>query len=108
MTWSAGKPPPHPAGEWLQSRSPCRPVLDWEAEEEVFQPTKSSKYGQIVGSPLPVEQVDIDRNVQPQPYVPIAKRKKPVTGPVSSSTSTKASKPVPTTRLPPAPPVRID
>ena len=26
--------------------------------QEVFQPTKSAKYGQIVGSPLPVEEVD--------------------------------------------------
>merc|ERR1719445_1060257 len=105
MTWSAGKPPPHPAGEWLQSRSPCRPVLDWEAEEEVFQPTKSSKYGQIVGSPMPVEEVDIDREVKPRPYVPIAKRRP------TSSSSSSSSRPVvvPTvTRLPPAPPVRID
>jgi len=94
---------PTPAG-----KGSVRGATKYLGGQEVFQPTKSSKYGQIVGSPLPVEQVDIDRNVQPQPYVPIAKRKKPVTGPVSSSTSTKASKPVPTTRLPPAPPVRID
>jgi len=97
---------PTPAG-----KGSVRGATKYLGGQEVFQPTKSSKYGQIVGSPLPVEKVDIDRNVQPQPYVPIAKRKKPVSGPVStksSSSSTKAAKPVPTTRLPPAPPVRID
>ena len=76
--------------------------------EKVFQPTKSSKYGQIVGSPMPVEKVDIDREVKPRPYVPIAKRR-PTTS--SSSSTSPSSRPVavPTvTRLPPAPPVRID
>ena len=71
--------------------------------QEVFQPTKSSKYGgQIVGSPLPVEPVDIDRNVQP--YVPIAKRKPSV----SSTTPRAPAVPTRGTRLPQAPPVRID
>jgi len=74
--------------------------------QEVFQPTKSTKYGQIVGSPLPVEKVDLDRDVKPQPYVPIAKRKPGGTATAVSTVTDK--RPVPTTRLPPAPPVRID
>ena len=78
--------------------------------QDVFQPTKSTKYGQIVGSPLPVEPVELDNSVNPQPYVPIAKRKKPVTERGSSSSTTPETRPVavPTTRLPPAPHVRID
>ena len=75
---------------------------------KVFQPTKSSKYaGQIVGSPLPVEPVDIDRNVKP--YVPIAKRKPtPSVSRVASTTPRVQNIPTRGTRLPPAPPVRID
>ena len=75
--------------------------------QEVFQPTKASKYGgQIVGSPLPVEQVSLDRNVQPAPYVPIAKRKpKPAAKPTASAAPVTLPR---VTRLPPAPPVRID
>ena len=52
---------------------------------------------------MPVEKVDIDRVVQPRPYVPIAKRR-----PGSSSTSSRPVAVPTATRLPPAPPVRID
>ena len=69
--------------------------------QEIFQPTKPAKVGNVVGSALPVQKVDLDRNVQP--YVPIAKRK-----PGSKPRTTTVSRPVPTTRLPQAPPVRID
>eukprot|EP00090_Calanus_glacialis_P024763 TRINITY_DN3845_c0_g1_i2.p1 TRINITY_DN3845_c0_g1~~TRINITY_DN3845_c0_g1_i2.p1 ORF type:complete len:1336 (-),score=262.38 TRINITY_DN3845_c0_g1_i2:474-4481(-) len=68
--------------------------------KDVYKPTRKSfdknKYGPVVGSALPVEQVELNPTVEPKPYVPIANRK-----------TTTPPRPGPT-RRPPAPPVRID
>ena len=69
--------------------------------KDVYKPTRKtsydkSKYGPVVGSALPVEQVKLDPTVEPAVYVPIANRK-----------TTTPPRPGPT-RRPPAPPVRID
>jgi len=69
--------------------------------KDVYKPTRKSsydknRYGPVVGSALPVEQVKLDPTVEPQVYVPIANRK-----------TTTPPRPGPT-RRPPAPPVRID
>jgi len=68
--------------------------------KDVYKPTRKSfnknKYGPVVGSALPVEQVQLDPTVEPKVYVPIANRK-----------TTTPPRPGPT-RRPPAPPVRID